>query len=88
MQVPVFQRELMNKMYSPTPYYWGRVLSHLVLQIFAPLLFSLIIFFGLGLYNDAENFFAFVLVSVEINLVGVSLGYFCGVAFKNEEAAR
>ena len=78
----------MNKMYSPTPYFFGRVLSHLILQIFAPILFSLIIYFGLGIDDTFRKFFQFVIVAIEINLVGVSLGYFCGVAFKNEEAAR
>lgn len=78
----------MNKMYSPTPYFFGRVLSHMLLQIFAPLLFSLIIYFGLGIDDVFKKFIQFVIVSIEINLVGVSLGYFCGVAFINEEAAR
>jgi len=31
MQVPVFKRELMNKMYSPTIYYFGRVTSGMLI---------------------------------------------------------
>lgn len=88
LQVPVFQRELMNKMYSPTPYFFGRLLSHLLLQIFAPILFALIIYFGLGIDNSLYNFIEFVICSIEVNLVGVTLGYLCGVAFNSEEGAR
>jgi hypothetical protein len=78
----------MNKMYSPSPYYFGRVLSHLLLQIFAPILFSLIIYFGLGVDDSFPKFIEFVIASIEINLVGITLGYLCGVSFNNEEAAR
>jgi hypothetical protein len=48
LQVPVFERELMNKMYTPSPYLFGRMLSHIMLQIFSPILMSLILYFGLN----------------------------------------
>lgn len=78
----------MNKMYSPLPYYWGRVLSHMLLQVFAPIVFSLIIYFGLGIDNAIGKFIEFLVGCIAINLVGVSLGYLCGVSFDNEEATR
>ena len=49
---------------------------------------SLILFFGLGTYDSAENYFAFLICAMEVNLIGCILGYFCGVAFKNSDAAR
>ena len=86
--MPVFERELMNKMYTPTPYLFGRMFSHVLLQIFSPILMSLILYFGLGADNTFENFMAFVLVALEVNLIGCFVGYFCGVAFKSSDAAR
>lgn len=88
LQVPVFQRELMNKMYLPSPYFFGRMLSHILLQIASPLIFSLIIYFGLETYTSFSKFIQFCVIGIEINLVGCTLGYLCGVTFNNEEAAR
>ncbi len=49
---------------------------------------SLIVFFGLGIVESAENFFLWLSLSVQINLVGCAMGYFCGVTFDNDNAAR
>lgn len=59
LQVPVFKRELMNKMYTPTVYFFARVLSGMALQIFYPILMTLIVFWGLKCDTSAENFFLF-----------------------------
>jgi len=90
LQVPVFQRELMNKMYSPSPYLFGRMLSHIMLQLFSPILLAVIIFFGIGLNTTDyfDTFLHFIDICIEINLIGCTLGYVCGVAFNNEEVAR
>ena len=57
LQVPVFKREIMNKMYSPTIYYFARVTSGMIIQLFYPIAMTLIVFFGLGITENAENFF-------------------------------
>jgi len=57
LQVPVFKRELMNKMYSPTIYYFGRVASGMLIQVFYPIILNLILFWGLGISDSAKNFF-------------------------------
>jgi len=88
LQVPVFERELMNKMYTPTPYLFGRMFSHILLQVFSPILMTLILYFGLGATNDFKYFMAFMICAIEVNLIGCCLGYWCGVLFKNSDAAR
>ena len=59
LQVPVFKRELMNKMYTPTIYFFARIFSGMVLQIFYPIIMTLIVYWGLKIDNSAENFFLF-----------------------------
>ena len=49
LQVPVFRRERANRMYSPTAYYWGRILSNLLIQLFYPLTAVLVVYFGLDI---------------------------------------
>lgn len=80
----------MNKMYTPTPYLFGRMFSHVMLQIFSPILMTIILFFGLGTAESTkvEAFFGFMICALEVNLIGCFIGYFCGVAFKNSDAAR
>lgn len=78
----------MNKMYTPSPYLFGRMFSHILLQLFSPILMTLILFFGLRTDDSAYTFFGFMICAMEVNLIGCILGYFCGVAFKNSDAAR
>jgi hypothetical protein len=49
MQVPVFKRELMNKMYHPMIYYLARVTSGTLIQLIQPLIMTVVVFFGLGI---------------------------------------
>lgn len=86
LQVPVFERELMNKMYTPTPYLFGRMISHILLYIFSPIIASLILYFGLGASN--KEFPSFLLTTILVNLIGCIVGYWCGVSFKVAEGAR
>eukprot|EP00347_Sterkiella_histriomuscorum_P018132 403346668 len=88
LQVPVFKRELMNKMYTPTIYFFARVFSGMLLQIFYPILMTLIVYWGLKIDESAENFFLFFSLSIQINLVGCAMGYFCGVMFDDDNSAR
>ena len=74
-------------MYTPTVYYWGRVLSSLMIQVCYPILLTLVIFFGLGAEMTFENFFLFLLMSIASNLVGCALAYMCGVCFNDLQSA-
>ena len=81
VQVPVFKREIMNKMYTPAIYYCARVISGMLLQIFYPIILTLVVYWGLAIDNSFENFFYYLTLSIEINLVGCALGYMAGVSF-------
>lgn len=88
LQVPVFKRELMNKMYGPTVYFFARITSGMIVQIFYPIIMALLVFFVLKIDESAENFFRFLCLAIQINLVGCGLGYLAGVAFDNDDQAR
>ncbi|CDW81306.1 abc transporter family protein [Stylonychia lemnae] len=88
LQVPVFKRELMNKMYTPTIYFFGRITSGMIIQIYYPIMLNLILYFGLGINISAKNFFLWLSLAIQINLIGCAMGYFCGVLFDNDTQAR
>lgn len=88
MQVTVFKRETMNKMYSPSLYFFARVFSGMLLQICYPIIMATIIFFGLGTQDTLENYLLFLATAIQLNLVGCAVGYCCGVGFENENVAR
>ena len=87
LQVVVFERETSNKMYGSSVYYFGRVLSSMIVMVCYPILLSCVVFFGLGTEISFYNFFMFLLMSVESNLVGCALAYMCGVCFNNLTSA-
>ena len=88
LMVPVFKRELANKMYTPTTYYFGRFFSHMILQLFYPVSFVCIIFWGLEIDQSLENWLMFVLFAGVMNLTMNAQGYFCGVMTTDEQLAQ
>jgi len=81
LQVPVFKRETMNHMYGPNVYLATRLISNLIMMLCYPLLLTLIVYFGLGINKDAENFFLYLLTSALLCMLSVALGYLGGVLF-------
>ncbi len=75
-------------MYTPTIYYLARILSGMLVQIFYPIFLTLIIFFGLYINQSFKNFFYFITLAIEVNLVGCAMGYWCGVTFDSDDKAR
>lgn len=69
LEVPVFKRELANKMYTPSTYFLGRFTSHLFLQLIYPITFVLAVFWCLEIDESFENFSIFVLYALLLNLV-------------------
>jgi ABC-type polysaccharide/polyol phosphate export permease len=88
LQVPVFQRELQNKMYGPFVYLNARLISNWILMLFYPTVFTIVIFFGLSIDESVYNFFMFYLMAVLLNTYACVLGYFLGSCFDLDEAAR
>jgi ABC-type multidrug transport system permease subunit len=75
-------------MYNPTTYFLGRFISHFILQLFYPVTFVLVVFWGIDIDTSIENFFLFVLFAMLLNMVNVAQGYFCGILTDNEQAAQ
>jgi hypothetical protein len=46
---PCFLREVMNNMYSASPYFWGKVVSELPFSLMQPIIFGSIVYFTMGL---------------------------------------
>ena len=88
MQVPVYKREIMNHMYTPTAYYFARALSGMLLQLSYPLIQVAILFFGLGFPITLSNFINFLTAAFQIVLVGSSLGFLAGVMTDDDIVAR
>lgn len=47
LQAPVMKRELASKMYSPTSYFFGRFLSHVLKIMLIPIITILLLFWNL-----------------------------------------
>ena len=88
LMVPVFKREVANKMYTPSTYYLGRFFSHMILQLFYPVSFVCIVFWGLDIDESWENWLMFVLYAGILNLAMNAQGYFCGVLTDDPEGAN
>lgn len=85
---PLFLKEENSKMYSVTPYYFGRTILELPLNMIIPLLFSSIVYFSAGFNSDeAFIFFNFVLTTILLSLVGNSMGLLVGSFFDEPKLA-
>lgn len=88
MQVPVFKREIMNHMYSPTAYFFARTLSGMLVQIISPVLMTILVFFALGVVINFETIFHFLFSAIQLSLVGCAIGYLSGILFDDDNIAR
>lgn len=70
---PVFLREVNNNMYKVGPYFWAKVISEMPFSIITPSIFGCIVYFSVGLNNNAGNFFLFLLSLILI--YNASSGY-------------
>lgn len=84
VQVPVFRRELMNKMYSPSVYLYARFISSTLIGLFDPIINTLLVFFGLAITNSFNNFMMYLVTCLLLNLIGCAMGYLGGVSFDND----
>ena len=88
MMVPVFKRERANAMYTVTNYWWGRILSNIILQLFYPLSTVLLLFWLLDIDTSFTNFLMFVLYTMLLNFGMCSQGFFASVFSDDKEAAQ
>ena len=84
---PVFLREQANKMYHVSPYFFSKMVTELPVLIFQPLLWTVIIYFGVGLTVTAEKFWIFYVTMFLLSICASSFGYFVSSLFSSEENA-
>jgi hypothetical protein len=58
----VFLREQANNMYAVTSYYLAKTMMELPVLLITPMVFSVIVYFKIGLIITASQFFYFYLV--------------------------
>lgn len=88
LQVPVFKREIMNHMYSPTAYFFARTISGILVQLISPIIMTIIVFFGLGAPITFDTTLNFLTASMQLTIIGCAIGYMCGLMFDDDNAAR
>ncbi|CDW88685.1 abc transporter family protein [Stylonychia lemnae] len=84
---PVFLRESANKMYGVFPYYIAKTIVEIPVLIFQPMIWSLIVYFGVGLTVTVKQFWYHYLVLVLLSLSSSSFGLFISSLFESEETA-
>lgn len=74
-EIPLFRREHFNGMYSTLAYYLSKNVAELPMYFVLPLIYSSIVYFMIGLYPGAAQFFIFYGVMVLLINTCVSFGY-------------
>ena len=74
-------------MYSVSAYYLAKMSVEIPLIILLPLLYEVIIYWGVGLSNTVEQFFNFYAILLFLAMSASSLGYFISSIFESAESA-
>uniref|UniRef100_A0A0P4VZS6 ABC-2 type transporter transmembrane domain-containing protein n=2 Tax=Scylla olivacea TaxID=85551 RepID=A0A0P4VZS6_SCYOL len=82
-ELPIFLREHFNGMYRTDVYFISKNLAELPLTIFLPLLFVSIVYYMIGLYAPAENFFICAGLLILVANAAVSFGYMISCLARN-----
>lgn len=87
LQAPVMIRELANKMYNPTVYYFARFTSNLILQVVCAMTMLSCIFYFIGIHTSLDNFLYMSCYACLGAFVFFAQGFFLGIACPNEDDA-
>lgn len=80
-------REYANKMYTVSTYYTAKVIQDTPILLVTPILYSLIVYFGIGLTITAGHFFYFLLILTLVVFSSASYGYMLSSLFSDMETA-
>jgi len=83
MERAVFLREQSSAMYDVFPYFNAKTLAEMPLLTITPLIFTIIVYFGVGFNWTVEGFFMFFFSLWCLVMSAVSLGYFVSSLFSN-----
>lgn len=84
---PVFLREQANKMYTVGSYYLAKIVAETPILSLNPMLFTIIVYFKIGMTITASQFFYFYLIILMLSQCAASFGYFMSSIFNKEEMA-
>jgi ABC-type multidrug transport system permease subunit len=84
---PIFLREQSSAMYDVAPYFNAKTLAEAPMLTIIPIIFSTILYFGLGLTNTAENFFMFCFILWGLVQCSSAIGYFVSSLFNDVATA-
>ncbi|CDW79863.1 abc transporter family protein [Stylonychia lemnae] len=84
---PLFLREYSEKMYRLIPYFLTKVIVDIPLGILQAIIFSIVVYFGIGVIVNAWLFFRFLFVVLLIGFTGNVGGYFISSLFRQTETA-
>ena len=74
-------------MYRVAPYYLSKIIAEFPIQLFTPMLYLIIVYFGVGLTITAGQFFYAYLILEFLVQCSASFGYFISSIFDQEETA-
>mmetsp|Transcript_28679 Transcript_28679/g.28337 ORF Transcript_28679/g.28337 Transcript_28679/m.28337 type:complete len:135 (-) Transcript_28679:262-666(-) len=78
IEKPIFIKETKQGLYGSLTYYIAKNFAELPMQIIIPMMYSLMVYFALGLDLTAAKFFIFYLIIMLVQMTGVALGYIVG----------
>jgi ABC-type multidrug transport system ATPase subunit/ABC-type multidrug transport system permease subunit len=83
----IFLREHANKLYGVTPYYLAKNLVETPIGLLGTFLFSVIVYYIVGLRPEAEYFFIFILNFLILSWLSQSMGLCFGASFSSLSTA-
>ncbi|CDW80123.1 abc transporter family protein [Stylonychia lemnae] len=84
---PIFLREKANKMYGVLPYYLAKSIIEIPVLVIQPMVWTIVVYFGVGLSITASQFFYYYLILFLLSLSSSSFGMFVSSLFNQQETA-
>lgn len=81
----IFDRERSSGSYSVSAFYWGLTVSDFPVQLLLPTLSTVLVYWTVGLQNDAEKFFVFWGILMVAFQAAFSIGFLIGSSVPNVE---
>ena len=83
----VVERERAAKSYRLSSFYIGKVMAELPLNLVGPVLFGSVVYWLVGLNDDAGAFFRFIVILLETGFAAIGLGMLVASAAPNAQVA-
>jgi ABC-type multidrug transport system permease subunit len=88
MERPVFLRDQANQMYSVSAYFNAKTLTEIPITTLTPLLYTCIVYVGIGYTVTVDQFFTFYLILWSLVQSSMALGYLISSIFQDYATAN